>query len=295
MKTILYATDCTKKSASVLRYAYRLSSAMKANLNVLHVYDLPPVSTVTIRTREHLAKSFREEQYEMAVSYCDLHLKNELKTVPVKIQVKESNSIANAISRISSNIDADLVVVGMKDSEALRGLFSGNIANHLLDKTNAPLLIVPKNMNYHGLSTLLYATDFEEADVHAIKNLVDIAEPNEALIKIVHIPRRNEDVEAKMEWFKKKVAQRISYPEIAYSALPAQDVETGLHDYIKSEKADILVMLERKHDSIVDKLFHKDLVRKMEAEISIPLLAFNEKHIRLQLDEQKDMSFSLAL
>lgn len=296
MKTVLYATDCTRNSTPALRYAYRLSSAMDAELHVIHVYELPPVTVATIRPPKQLKEKLHQEQREIVTNYCSTHLKNELYLDPVKIQVVESNFVAKSILSAVWTLEPDLVIVGMKDEYTLRGIFSGNIANELLNKMDIPLLVLPNDIYYHGLSTLIYATDFEEADIYALSSLVKIAESYGALIKVVHIPLKTEsDSDQYMRWFEREVRQRISYPEIVFSMSEAEDVESGLHSYIRKEHADMLVMMEREHSSIYDKLFHRDLVRTMEGEVSIPLLAFNQKRIRLKMKEQENNSYSVAL
>lgn len=295
MKTVLYATDCTRNSAPALRYAYRLSRAMDAKLHVFHVYELPPVTFATIRSTKQLKQRWYQEQRELVANYCSAQLKNELYLDPVKIQVAESNAVARSIQSAALALAADLIIVGMKDQYTLRGIFSGNIANELLDKLDIPLLVVPNDMYYHGLSTLIYATDFEEADIYAIGSLVQIAETYGALIKVVHIPLKNEpDANQRMKWFEDELRQRISYPEIVFGVSEAEDVESGLHSFIRKEHADMLVMMEREHSSIYDRLFHRDLVRTMEGEISIPLLAFNQKRIYLEMRENQSNSYALA-
>lgn len=295
MKTVLYATDCTRNSAPALRYAYRLSSAMDAELHVFHVYELPPVTVATIRPPQQLEERLHQEQKEIVTNYCATHLKNELYLNPIRVQVVESNFVAKSILSTVRTFKPDLVIVGMKDAYTLRGIFSGNIANELLNKIDIPLLVLPNDMYYHGLSTLIYATDFEETDIYALGSLVKIAESYGALIKVVHIPLKNEsDADQHMRWFENEVRQRISYPEIVFNVSDAEDVESGLHSHIRKERADMLAMMEREHSSIYDKLFHRDLVRTMEGEVSIPLLAFNQKRIRMELKEQKNNSYSVA-
>ncbi|MGB5820754.1 MAG: universal stress protein [Saonia sp.] len=296
MKTILYATDCTENSAPALRYAYRLSSAMDARLHVMHVYTTPPISSAIILSPEKFRKRAYQEQKEIVARYCNRQLKHELYQKSVNIKVVEADSVAKRILSVSDTLRPNMVIVGMKDEHTMRGFFSGNIANELLNKIEAPLLMVPNASCYHGLSTIVYATDFEEADIFALKSLVAIAESYGALIKIVHIPLKKEvDINQRMTWFEQEVKQKISYPELVFSTPSAEDVESGLRNYIRKEQADMLVMLEREHSSIFDKLFHKDLVRTMEAEVSIPLLAFNKKGIPPKMVEPERYSYSLSL
>ena len=62
MKNILYATDCSKHDTNTLQYALMLSDILKANLTVLHIFSLPPISVKTIRPKKYLSEHAYDEQ-----------------------------------------------------------------------------------------------------------------------------------------------------------------------------------------------------------------------------------------
>ncbi len=294
MKKVLYATDCTKKSAPALRYAYRLCRAIQAELHVLHVYEIPPIKVATIRSPQQLEKWEFQEQKEIIANYCATHLKNELYIDPIKIELVESSFVAKSIATVCERLEADLVIVGMKDNYTLRGIFAGNIANELLDRLSVPILVLPNESYYHGLSTLVYATDFEAADVLAIHDLVTVAKPYNALIKVVHVPLKKElDTKMRMQWFEREVRQRIAYPELVFSLVEAEDVESGLRKCVRQEQAEMLVMMEREHPRFYDKLFHKDVVEGMQLEVSVPILIFNQQGINRDMQNKKETVYSI--
>ncbi|MBO3115945.1 universal stress protein [Winogradskyella sp. DF17] len=298
MKTILYATDCTKKSVPELKYAYRLSKALKAELHAIHVYDLLPIVSTTVRSRGVLEDNFDKEQQDILQDYCLKYLKKDFKSPIINGHALKSDSISKAILKTATTIDADLVIVGVKNPYSLRGIFTENIANQLMAVLSCPLLVLPEYTLYETWSKIIYATDFDEADIHALKRLADFVKPLNAQIEVVHIPRKNEDYhERKMEWFKAMVGMRIAYSNILFSSKQAEDVESGIQNFIEKDRPEILVMMERQRDRIIDKLLHKDLVKTMGYEISIPLLVFNKKRIKRKLSEQVDgiKKMSLAL
>jgi len=281
MKKLLYAADCRQTTATSLKYAFRLSKALKADLHVLHVYDLHAFTTTTVRSRGVLEKNYFLDQYEVLENYCKKNLQNEFGTKEICFHIEKHDNVSNAIIATAERIEADFVIVGVKSPNTLRGFFSGNIANNLMKKVACPLLILPDEFHYHGLSTLLYATDFEASDIYAIESLVELAEPYGALIKIVHVHQeRKYDADKKMDLFKKEVLKWIAYPEITFSVEWTDDVESGIHKSIDDNMPEMLVMMEREHPSFFDRLFHRDMVTTMENEISIPLLVFNKKSIQ---------------
>ncbi|WP_142786312.1 universal stress protein [Changchengzhania lutea] len=280
MKTILYGTDCTDNDANALRYAYRFSSIMKADLHVLHVYDFPPINFLTIQPKELLKKRMQQEQKDILTNYCTKHLKNEFRQKPITIHAVENVSIINGILDKSKMLLPNLVILGMKDSRSKRRYFSSNIAEALLDKIELPILIVPNGLRHEGLSTIVYATDFEKEDIMSIKKLIEIAIPFGALIEIIHV-FETEHYHAKenMERFKNILLKEVSYSEITFRTITSVKVKSGLLSVLKKEHATMLAMLamlERKHNSGFNLFSRKDLVKDIGATVSIPLLAFSK-------------------
>ncbi len=170
-----------------------------------------------------------------------------------------------------------MLLVGMKDEHTARGVFSGSIAKALIEKVSCLLLIVPSRKRFKKIDTIVYATDFEEGDIFALQNLVEIARPFNAKIKIVHIPTKDEYAgKDQMEWFKEMLHQKINYEHIDIQMIFFDTVYEGLRTYIDKNKADIIALLEREDHGLLKKLFHKDLIKKMESNITIPMLSFNQ-------------------
>ena len=285
MKTILYATDCTKNDASALKYVYHFSRIMKADLHIIHVYDLPPVSVSVIQRSEVLKRNINLELKHVVSKYCEAHLKNELREKPITIHAIESVSVEKAIINLSKKIGSDLVVLGIKDSHSHRGLFSSNIANVLLDKIEVPIMMLPNGLIYNTISTIIYATDFDQEDILPIKNLIEIVRPFEALVEIVHIYRTDTTTaKEKMEQFKAQLLEQILYQNMTFKTIAASKIKMGLLSVIDDENASMLAMVERKHHLSLDNLFHKDLVKDMEDKVAVPILAFNKKNIEKNLE-----------
>jgi nucleotide-binding universal stress UspA family protein len=278
MKTILYATDCSKNDASTLKYAYRFSYIMKADLHILHVYKSPLVNISLTQSTEVANKRIKQEQKDDVNKFCQTHLKNEFRQTPITIHVEENASIEDAIADTTETLKPDLVILGTKDDYSKRGFFSNNIANELLDKIETPLMMIPNGLIYTNISTIIYATDFENEDVELIKQLTDIVRPFDALIEVVHIYRTDTTTaKEKMERFKTLISKQISYKDITFKTIASTKIKSGLLSVIDNEQANMIAMLERKHELSIHNLLRKDLVKEMEANVAIPLIAFNKK------------------
>ena len=279
MKTILYATDCTKNDASALKYAYRFSYIMKADLHVLHVYQFPPIHLSVIQPLDKLQLRMKEEKKDVVKKFCETHLKNEFREAPIKIHAVEDTSVEDAIIDTSKKLSPDLIILGMKDDHSHRGFFSSNIANELLDRINFPIMMIPNGLDYTSISTIIYATDFEQQDIIPIKKLIEIVRPFEALIEIIHIYHTDTTTaKERMEQFKIMLLEQISYDDITFKTIASTKIKSGILSVIDNEKASMLAMLERKHEFRLDNPFRKDLVKEIKTTVDIPVLAFSKRN-----------------
>ncbi|MGB5204240.1 universal stress protein [Eudoraea sp.] len=276
MDTILYATDCTKNSTSTLNYAKNLSETLNAKLIVFHIFDIPPVRTSNIRSSEQLHKLSMIEQKEVLEDYCKKNLNQNLSKNQLICEVAQNTSIIKGIIDRISKGNIDLLVIGMKDEHSARGFLSGNIANKLIDKKLCPLLIIPPHYSYKKLKKIAYASDFESSDIIAIEKLSAIAEYYDAEIEVVHIPTMEEyTAMQQMEWFKELLEVQVQYKKISFHMVLANSIEQGLRMHIRDENVDILGMLERENKGLFAAIFNKDIVKKMETLVTIPILCFN--------------------
>ncbi len=278
MKTILYPTDCSEHSIAALQYAYNLSTRLQADLIVLHVFDIPSFpGTSMIRPLQQIEKNAFEEHLDILKAYCQKHLNNTLSEHNVRTEVVKNLSITDGILTKTKELQADMLIIGMKDKHSNRGILTGDIAQELITKSLCPLLVVPNSFNAEQIKTIVYATDFEESDILAIDRLTEVALPFESKINVIHISAKDDDDEkSKMAWFKEMVLQKVNYKNIEFNLVVSDNIYEKLKTYLHDIKADLVVLLEREDLGVFKKLFHRDLVKQIESHTDIPLLSFNK-------------------
>lgn len=284
MKTILYATDYSINSVAALKYAHKMSEQMGTRLVVTHVFGYPIILGL-----EDLNKPFPHSEEnafihhrEQLEEFCAEHLGNQWKSPNVQVEPVTEKSVVQGI--ISKAIDwhAYLIIVGVKGESAVRELLVGSTTKHLMEKAPCPILAVPTDAGYMLPKTIVYASDFEEEDIYAIRKLAEMAESLDAEIKVVHISTKKEYVgEMHMEWFKDQLKKKVTYSRIGFELLFSEDVFESLRLYLGEVNADLIVMLERKKKGLSKKWFHRDLVKRMETYGKVPLLSFREGNHQL--------------
>ncbi|MCM4151200.1 universal stress protein [Arenibacter sp. N53] len=276
MKTILYATDFSRQAVAALRLAYLMSENFNCKLIVMHVFSIPiTLSTVSV---SHINKEKRllSENHSKLRDYCTRYLGEIRESSNIDFVVEENVSITDGIIGKAIEFDADLITVGTKGASAIKEFLLGSTTKGLIKKASCTVLSVPEMSRTDSFKTMVYATDFEQADIFAIKKLEIIASIFDAQIRIVHISSKEEYAgDQQMEWFKGMLQQNVRYGKITFDLIFSDQIFEELNGYLDKSEANLLAMLERKDNSFLQRYLRKDLVQKMVSNIAIPLLSFN--------------------
>ncbi|MCK0192060.1 universal stress protein [Arenibacter sp. F20364] len=280
MKTILYATDRSDHAVPALKYAYHLSQKLNASLLVLYIHEMEPLRVSVSRPAAQIEYHVIQEQTEILSAYCTKHLGITVDNKTLQVEVIHNDSVSNGILEKTKDTATDMIIIGRKDKHTDRGLFVGNIGKGLQEKVPCPLLIIPNNVEDKAIKTILYATDFMEADILALKKLVPMAKLLGAKIHIVHISTEKDYAgKEQMEWFKDMLRQEVDDSSIKFELIFSDNIQDKLKVHANTIGADLLVLLEREEKGFFQKIFHVSMVAKMEEHISIPLLSFNEPNL----------------
>jgi len=285
MKKILYTTDFSMNAVKAFPFALKIAEKHHADLIMLHVFDVPSVfghqnntigpaemkSQAGLRWESNLQELF--EQFNAA-----LH--------PTFIAI-ENNSVVKGILSVIKKKKPDLVVTGTKGKSLLKEIFVGSTTKALIKQSAAPVLAIPANADYRGFDNVLYASDFREVDLEALEQLIEFVKPYKPQIRLIHVCSTDNEYKSieKMEWFKDLVKDNISYKNISFELLLSDRVFERLTNYLQHHDLDMMVMLEKERHGIVERLFHEDLVWKMEFHSTIPILSYNEHYIRATDDQ----------
>ncbi len=281
MKTIVYATDYSKNAIAALKYAHGLAVQMKARLVVTHVFGYPVIVGMEGLDAPfpHSEKASRRHHRQLLETFCAAHLVLEPGSTEMRVEPVIEKSAVQGIMSKANDWHAEFIVVGVRGESRVQELVQGSTTKQLIERAPCPVLAIPSNVVYKPLETIVYASDFEEEDIFAIRKLITLAASFQALVKVVHVSAKKEDDgEGHLEWFKEMLAQKVSYERLGYELLFSDAIFESLNSYIEEINADLLVMLEREKRGLSRKWFHRDLVKRMESLGKIPLLSFRENN-----------------
>ena len=283
MKTIVHATDYSENAVAALKYAHSLSKKLDANLKLVHVFDYPiMVNTKVVEPVPHIEANLYKQHNSKLLELCKKHLGDDLDLQKISTEAIKDTSVVNGIISIATELDAAVIITGIKGVNMFKEFIMGNTTKHLIEKSPCPVLAIPVETSHKQLETIVYASDFLEEDISAIRKLVEIAWPFKAVIKVVHITTKEEyDGITQMEWFIEEIKQKIKYEKIEFEVIFSEDIFDSLRIYLGDVNADLVVMMEREKYGLIDKITHRDLVKRMESYGKIPLMSFNKKTYEL--------------
>lgn len=277
MNTILYATDYSRNSITALKYAHRLSLKLGAKLEVIHVFNYPKVleNEVYEEPMAYEPDAFKRNRKRL-IEFCQAHLGDDLENI--NIDTLENNSVVEGILSKAAELNPVFIVVGAKGISKLKDLIMGNTTKQLIDKAAYTVLSVPAGETIKDIRSIVYATAFENDDVHAICRLIEIAKPLKAAIKTVHISTgKDYQSEMQMEWFKEMISDNLDYDNISFEVVSNDDIFGALISYAKENNADIIAMLERNKGGFLSNLLTRDKIKRMNDYGKYPLMAFGKK------------------
>lgn len=283
MKTLLYATDYSDNSIAALQYAYALSQKLDMRLVITHIFEFPSIlgAEALDNPLPHIQEVAFKTNRTKLEDLCKEHLDGDWDTPNLRLEAAENSSVLKGIISKAEEWHAQMILVGMKGETGLGEIIMGSTTKRLIEKAPCPVLAIPADMDNLELKTIVYATDFEEEDIHAIQKLSDIAKTLDAKIKVVHISTKHEYAgDLLMDWFKEMLESKVDYDKIEFELLFSQDIFETLRVYLGVTNADLVVMLEREKKGFLKKWFHKDLVKKMESYGKVTLMSFNEHNLK---------------
>ena len=158
MKKILFPTDFSKTANNAFVYALEMAKFIKAELIVLHVYDLPPVSyegypTYVSDVYESIELSNFENFKDQVPLLRKIAEEHNLDSIQMS-HVLEQGDLIGVMKRIVRDEKIDLIVMGTSGATGLKELFLGSNAGAVIDKIPILSLTVPNKAKFDKIKKI---------------------------------------------------------------------------------------------------------------------------------------------
>ena len=187
-------------------------------------------------------------------------------------------ALSYQVRNILATKDIEIIVMGAREGSRIDHFFTGSDTFSVIDHVNKPVLVMPHNVYLDELKRVVFATDFSENDVQAIRYLAGLGLVFNYHIEIVHINSYGDDditKELRKLEFMKHI-ERLRYPHINIEELNGKDVVNRLNRLCEETKTDLLAFTHYRN-SFFTRLLHQSMAREALEHQKVPMLIFPAK------------------
>ena len=279
MKKILFPTDFSKTANNAFVYALEMAKFLDAELIVLHVYDLPPVSyegypSYVSDVYESIELSNFENFKDEVPLLRKIAEEHQLEHIKMS-HVLEQGDLVSIIKNLVEDEKINMIVMGTNGASGLKEAFLGSNAGTVIQRVPILSLTVPTTAKFDAIKKIGFTTRFTSKERRALLQVIAFAKTIKAKVKCVYVKTLDSDIkESKID----KWRQDFKKDPVEFFVIQNEDIKGTISDFLKKQDIDILAMLSYKH-TFLESLFKKNIVKKMVYDTDVPILALHEDNI----------------
>ncbi|CAN5180136.1 hypothetical protein BH09BAC6_BH09BAC6_36900 [soil metagenome] len=271
MKKILVMTDFSENAANAASNAVSLSEKLHTNIILFNAYVEAPVlldnygagpwgpDGITDWESESMEKL---QNLAQAIKPAESAKSKDGWTPAIQVQSGEGSPGAAVTQMLKSN-DVELLAIGARSDAPFDHFFNGSDTSAVIHHSTRPVLILTQRNSLKNTKKVIFATDYDPADIRALRYLVHLGKVLNYHLAVVHINVRGKEkaLSNKNEAEFLKQAAKFNYPHLSFKEVQGVDVITRLNTLCREEEADILALIHHKH-SLFMRLVEPDITKK---------------------------------
>lgn len=279
MNQILIPTDFSENAWNAIRYALELFKKSKCTFHLLNINPVPPYSGAgtAIRTA---AENFKDYVLEDS--------KKELKKLLSRIEELPRNAnhtftthavhdyFIEAIKREAEKKKIDLIIMGTKGASGLKKVTLGSNTGDVITKVKRPLLAVPEDAPFASPKEIAFPTDYHLSyDVKVLDTLINMATMNDAVIRILHISKKGEELTESQLGKKDFLDDYLVDIKHSFHSLTGTKLETAVQCFTESRDIDMIAMVA-KNLNFFQRILFRPAVEEISYHTEVPFLVLHE-------------------
>lgn len=275
MKKVLIPYDFTETSQSALNYGVELTKYLSANLVLLHINQVPVMSSEFGLAAYSITEVFKDHKQAIQKIAEEIRLKEPL-IQEIEYHCEMGNP-SEVIIEFSKAHEIDLIVSGIGGHGSafmknIVGSTSVAVARHV----DNPLIIVPPSASYRKIQNIAYACDY---DPHLLDNasLIKVKYINtlfDATLHILHVIPENHELSPKESLIDNYVEQNLENVCHKTYIISENTVADGLLNFLKHHEIDMVIVEPKKH-SILHNLFSFSTTNAIAFYSPVPVLTIH--------------------
>jgi nucleotide-binding universal stress UspA family protein len=227
---ILLATDFSPESQSALQCAVYLAKRYQSTLFLTHV--LPPEGS-NMAAAEAWPAVADVMRHNAEQNMAELENTEGLRVLPHEVIIR-SGDTWDVISKVLSDKNVDLIVMGTQGHGGIRKLFLGSTAEKVVRHATCAVLTLGPHVRLASLNRfghIFYASDFSSGSMRALIYALSLAEEDRAVLTLLHVIESKPVSESELLDWKQQDREKLSHmipPDIDLAYKPEIEVEIGI-------------------------------------------------------------------
>ncbi|MCB0535968.1 MAG: universal stress protein [Saprospiraceae bacterium] len=267
MLRILLPTDFSPPALNAFRYATNLATLINGRIDLVHVH-LPEMlggSMLSLKDIKDTERGVRNRFLERLESFSG----QTDKKIVFGHRVAFHESVAGGIVETASELDPQLIVMGLKNTHNLFEKLFGSITSDVIAKSPIPLLVIPENVAFENAEKLVFATNFEKGEEEIWGKLDKWADMLGVEVEVVHIGKESGRSVASGE------AEKFYDKHGGVHFVEAPTVLEGLNGYLMERPASVLALFKPRR-GFFEKLVKTSHSRSILFEANMPVLVLTK-------------------
>ncbi len=292
IQNIIVPTDFSVTARNSFRYAQHLARALDADLTVVHAqaHYLPSFDGAMIAmppTDNHQA----DEQLAAFIMENEIH--DAMNGAPrgVKRRLIDGDATSSLIE-LSEGADSDLIVIGATGLMDFITYMNGSTSLSVARKAHCPVLLIPREVEWQPIETILYAADEAALDDRMVAQVADLAVEIAAEIHFVHVSDTDPSIGNHATPFIWSDYLHVEKKALAYQThtIFGDNKAAKLKAYVDTNGINMIAFVSRQR-SFWEGLLHTSVIQAVVNESNVPILvqhfsdlAVVEKHEMAQVE-----------
>lgn len=275
MKQIIVPSDFSPAALNATNYAADMALAIKANILLFHVYQLPlSVSDTPIVL---LSVEEMREAAENKLAQLKKNLEHITSGALEILTEARLGHLADELEDCCKKTQPFAVVMGTRGHSVVeRALFGSNTLT-VIKHLSWPVICVPIGKEYGlGIKRVGLACDFREVKettpVPVIKTLIKEFQAELHILNVDHDDQHFEADTPQQSILLHKAFEELN-PE--YHFIKHRDIEDGIHEFAETNNLDLVITLPKKH-KLLDGLFKKSSTKQLVFDSHVPVMCIHE-------------------
>jgi len=270
MKKILCPTDFSDTAHKAVAYAAKMAQKCGAELHLFHVHaiwhtlptDLTWGKFITMKAvKDHLDEICLEASRVYKITcYGEVHANNR--------------SVSSVIA--ATGTQYDLIIMGTDGPDSLYEFFAGSTTYQVVRESQVPILLLPDGCDFQEITHVAYAYDYFRDQHTDLSQLITWVGPMQARITILQVMKQRTHQTDEKKLQDAQLPLKQLYADIVpldFSIVYSDDPIGGINFYTERNACDALAVCVRDY-ALIEKLFHKSVIRKLSVTTKYPLFVF---------------------